>query len=130
MPVAFVAAQVEIVDEDGVLVTALAAEGSADESPYFMLQHSHDPDEQDASLGMDEPYFEFCGQQWGWYGELERVELARHRLCVRTSAAAAEGMGNDGVLEIAFDLDDSRFAALEHALRTTFAGRDYFVVVD
>jgi hypothetical protein len=124
---AFVATQVNVHEEHGVLVTTLSAPSAEDDDFYLMFQHKDRHTAQDVKWGMTEPYVEYCGQGCSWYGEMEAVELFANRLCVRMSKIAAEHMQNGGLLEVSFVLGGSDFDQLRSALRRTFGSRAYFV---
>ena len=126
MPVGFDAKHFNVTDDDGVLVTALGAPSTDEEDFYLMLQHKHLYDEQDRQFGMDKPYIEYCGQGWSWYGHIVSFRLSSKRLQVRMDQEAASHMGNDGQIEVTFELPDAQFSALRAALRTTFTGCAYF----
>jgi hypothetical protein len=126
MPTGFVATEFGVTEEDEVLVTTLGAESTEDEDFYLMVQHANEYDDQDVKLGMDKPYIEYCGQGWSWYGHIDRFELLRTRIKVQMNAEAAAHMGNDGLIEVDFNLGDSDFARLRQSLATTFAGQSYY----
>jgi hypothetical protein len=75
---------------------------------------------------MDKPYIEYCGQGWSWYGNIYRFDLLRDRVKVQMNSDAAEHMGNDGFIEVAFALSDAEFATLRAALARTVRGQPYY----
>jgi hypothetical protein len=126
MPVGFVADQWSVVDEGGLLVTSLSAASTEEDDFYLLLQHKRVYGAQDARMGMDQPYIEYCGQGWSWYGRILGFRLHRDRVEVQMDAHAAGEMGNDGRIEVRFALADAPFQALRRALAQSFAGRAYF----
>jgi len=127
MPVGFEASEVSTGLEFNALVTAFGGPSSEDGSLYLMFQRALEFSEEDAELGMDAPYVEYCGQQWSWYDHMKSVQLERSAITVRLDVEAAKSMGNDGIIEVRFSLDDAEFQALRAALRRTFDGASYFV---
>ena len=130
MPVTFLATQLSITVQDGVLRTALAGPStvrSADDD-YLLLQLTLAPTPQDIALGMAQPHLEYGTQHWSWYGEIECFELFDDRVVATMSPAAAAHMKNDGILEAVFDFGTGRFAELKRALQSTFHGCDFFIV--
>jgi hypothetical protein len=125
MPEGFRAASLSIAREADILFVALVG-AVAPEEPYLMFQHKDEYDDQDVRLGMNQPYVEYCGQGWSWYGHMLSVELFRDRLCIRMDDTAAARMKTNGRIEVAFDLDDGRFDELRSALSETFRDRDYY----
>ena len=75
---------------------------------------------------MDEPYIEYCGQQFSWYGHMHAVILHPNRLSVQMDAEAAMQMDDDGQIDVRFNLSPERYAQLQQALRATFYGCDYY----
>ncbi|MGB4813295.1 MAG: Imm10 family immunity protein [Methylophilaceae bacterium] len=126
MPTGFVATELSVVLEDGVLVTALGASSSDDGGFYLMFQHQDQYDAQDVELGMNQPYIEYCGQAWSWYGHILGVTLHSHRVVVLLDDEAASHMQNDGLLEVQFSFHASQFQTLTSALQRTFAGYAYY----
>jgi hypothetical protein len=112
--------------EHDVLVTALAAPSTDQHDFYLMLQHKQVYDDQDKRLGMDQPYIEFCGQGWSWYGHILSFQLFRDRIQVSMDNKAACEMGNDGLMEVTFAVEDDEFDTLRGALWTTFKGQSCF----
>ncbi len=113
-------------DQDGLLIVSFGAPSTEDDDFYLMLQHKGGYDEQDVELGMNLPYIEYCGQGWSWYGHILSFDLHREHVSVQMDAQAAHEMGNDGLLEVRFDLAEAQFDALRLALQRTFAGHAYF----
>ena len=109
-----------------MLVIALG-DTSRDEELYFMLQHRDHYTEQDVELRMNQPYIEFGSQARSWYGHIVEFELLRDRVKVKMNEAAASCMGNDGLIEVGFTLNEHEFARLREALRRTFREQRYFV---
>lgn len=127
MPTGFVANAVSAEENDeGLLIVTLGAPSVEDDDFYLMLQHLDEHDEQDVQLGMDQPYIEYCGQGWSWYGHILSFTLQRDRVDVQMDAHAAQEMDNDGHIEVRFELAEPQFQALRVALQRTFAGRAYF----
>lgn len=126
MPTGFLATQFSVTEEHGVLVTALGAESTEEDDYYLMLQHKNHYTEQDAKLGMNQPYIEYCGQGWAWYGHIESFQLRRDCVKVQLDMKAASHMKNDGAINVEFKLDDDEFNQLRQALKRTFRDRPYF----
>lgn len=126
MPSGFTAQQLSITEESGVLVIGFGAPSTEEEDFYLMLQHKDEYDEQDVEFGMNEPYIEYCGQGWSWYGHMDRFTLMRDRVEIQMNHAAASHMGNDGHIEVGFSLSDQEFDRLSVALQRTFNGQAFF----
>src|SRR5687768_12024024 len=126
MPSRFIATEFSATEHDWGLVTALRAPSTEAEDFYLMLQRKSEWTKQDVRFGMDKPYIEYCGQGWSWYGHIESFELFRNHVLVRMDQAAASHMGNDGIIEVGFQLTEPRFAQLKHAMEGTFHGCNYF----
>ncbi len=89
---------------------------------YLMLQFSRGPlSPQDLELGFDQPYIEFCGQAWSWYGHINEFVLRRSEVVVQMDRTAASTMDSDGRMHVTFDLDEPAFSALQAALEETFS---------
>jgi hypothetical protein len=123
--IAFHAEQVAVTRESGGYVVAWAV-ADPDAETYLMVQVPGSHDEQDVELGMDDVYIETCGQAWSWYGNIESFELARDRVRVQLSAAAAAQMGDDGRIEATFSVPEETYAELRAALNDVFRGRGYY----
>ncbi len=126
VPTGFFADACSVADDNGLLIVSLGAPSTEDDDFYLMLQHKYACDAQDVALGLDLPYIEYCGQGWSWYGHILSFDLHRDHVSVQMDAQAAQEMGNDGLLEVRFDLAEAPFHALRLALQRTFAGRTYF----
>jgi hypothetical protein len=126
MPVGFVATEFAAFRENGVLITALGAPSSEEEDCYLMLQHSEKHSEEDIRFGMNQPYIEYCGQGWSWYGHILEFSLHRNSVRVQMDAEAAREMQNDGRIEVTFNLSNGEFQQLRSALRETFTGYAYY----
>ncbi|MFZ4874989.1 Imm10 family immunity protein [Janthinobacterium sp. Mn2066] len=126
MSAGFTATELSILNEDDALITTLAANTAGSEPVYLMFQRAATDDEQDAELGMDEPYIEFGGQEFAWYGHMHAVILHPNRLSVQLDAEAAMQMDDDGQLDVRFNFTPEQFAQLQQALRTTFDGCEYY----
>ena len=125
----FTASQVVVTEEDDVLVVGFDGGMVNGEPVYLTLQYARGGyTEQDARLGMSQPYIEYCDQGWGWYGNMTHVELRRDRLVVTMSPSAATRLDGDGIFDVGFALDDPAFDQLRAGLETTFAGLAYFAV--
>jgi len=75
---------------------------------------------------MNQPYIEYCGQGWSWYGHIESIQLHRDRVRVQLDSEAASYMRNDGLIVVEFMLNDDKFNQLSQALKRTFCDRKYF----
>jgi len=128
MPTSFFATQFAVVEEDDVLMTAFGAPASEGDGQYLTLQLCLNPTAQDVELCQDGPYLEYCTQAWSWYGEVEMFELFHDRVVATMSPRAAQCMGNDGIIEVDFDLSAAQFAELRVALERTFQGEPLLVV--
>ena len=126
MPVGFTATLFSVVVERGVQIISLGAPSVGEDDFYLMLQHKDEHSLQDAKLGMDKPYIDYCGQGWSWYGHIDKFELSHDRVRVRMDTEAAAHMRNDGHIEVRFTLDDDQYAELRSALRRTFNGCGYY----
>jgi len=126
MSAGFNATELSVLEEDEALITTLALKQGAGDPLYLMLQRADEFDEQDVALGMDEPYIEYCGQGFGWYGHMHAVILHPNRLSVQMDAEAAMQMDDDGQIDVRFNFTPAQFAQLQQALRTTFEGCDYY----
>ena len=126
MSAGFTATDLSVLAEDDALITTLAAPAANGETVYLMFQRADQYDEQDVALGMDEPYIEYCGQEFSWYGHMHAVILHANRLSVQMDAEAAMQMDDDGQIDVRFNLTPKRYAQLQQALRTTFDGCEYY----
>ena len=106
--------------------TVLAAPSSKDDDFYLMLQRPYEFSEDAIRWDQAEPYIEFCGQGWSWYGHIERFQLGRDKITIQMDEIAASEMRSDGKIEVTFSLDDNAFDVLQTALARTFAGFPYF----
>jgi hypothetical protein len=129
MPTGFAATDFSVIREHGVLVTTLGGPSTEAEDLYLTLQHKEPYTAQDVKLGMNQPYIEFCGQGWSWYGHIVRFELHRDRVHVQMDAEAAERMHNDGLIAVTFELGDRQFGEFREACHETFRGQSYFADV-
>lgn len=75
---------------------------------------------------MNQPYIEYGGQGWSWYGHIESFQLRRDCVKVQLDMVAASHMKNDGAINVDFKLDDDEFNQLRQALKRTFRGHPYF----
>jgi hypothetical protein len=128
MPVCFEATDFSVTEEGGVLMTVLGAPSTEDDDFYLVLQSKDAYSAEDRRFGFDQPYLEYCGQGWSWYGHIESFELLRDRVLIQMNGVAAGRMQNDGALEIRFKLDAERFERLRVALERTFRNVEYFRV--
>jgi len=126
MSAGFNATELSILEEDEALITTLALPQPGGDPLYLMLQRADEFDEQDVALDMDEPYIEYCGQGFGWYGHMHAVILHPNRLSVQMDAEAAMQMDDDGQIDVRFDFSPAQFGRLQLALRATFEGCDYY----
>ena len=126
MSAGFTANELSVINEDDALITTLAAPAGKGEPVYLMLQRADEYDEQDVAMGMDEPYIEYGGQEFAWYGHMHAVILHPNRLSVQMDAEAAMQMDDDGQIDVRFNLTPERYAQLQQALRITFEGCDYY----
>ena len=126
MPVGFVATDFDAGLENDVWVAVLGAPSTGEDDFYLMFQNKEKYSRQDVQLGMNQPYVEFCGQGWSWYGHMKKVELQRSMIRVCMDNEAAEHMKNDGILEVQFNLPDSQFVQLQSVLQSIFGSVEYF----
>jgi Immunity protein 10 len=127
MAITFHAHMLDISEEDWGTRIILSVDGTLEAERYLMTQRKHTFSEQEVRFGMDDVYIETCGQGWSWYGHIDVFELFDNRIRVQLDAVAAHRIGDDGVIEVSFDLTDDERAALRAALRKTFAGRTCYV---
>jgi hypothetical protein len=130
MPGGFVATKFSITAEPNVLIVRLGAPSTDDDDFYLTLQHKNEYSAQDVKFGWDQPYIEYCGQGWSWYGHILEISLRRNCVTVRMDEEAAAHMNNDGIIEVQFDLDNANYHELRSALRQTFQGCTYYCDVD
>ena len=126
-PVGFLATDFSVTSENGVLITAFGAPSTEEDDFYLMLQHKLIRNEEHEKFGMDQPYIEYCGQGWSWYGHIISFRLARDNVTVQMDKEAATHMGNDGLIRVAFSISDNDFNSLRAALQTTFNGYSYYL---
>lgn len=129
MSTSFLATELAIIEEDGVLITTLASTSTMEDEFYIMLQHKDKYDEQDVKFGMDQPYIECCGQGWSWYGHILSFTLRPSGIDVQMDSEAADRMQNDGKIKVSFNLSSDQFHDLRPALQRTFIDQAYFRVV-
>src|SRR5574341_730514 len=126
MAIRFHAHWLNISEEDWGVRVVLSVDDTLEAERYLMTQRKHTFTEQDVRFGMDDVYIETCGQGWSWYGHIDSFGLFDNQVRVQLDVEAARRIGDDGVIEVSFDLTDERRAALRAALRRTFAGRTYY----
>ena len=126
MSVGFDATDFSVTEEDGVLITALGAPSTDEDDFYLVLQSRDTCSAEDRRFGSDQPYLEYCGQGWSWYGHIESFELRRDRVLIQMDHTAAQRMRNDGAIEITFQLDEEQFDRLRAALERTFKNAEYY----
>jgi Immunity protein 10 len=129
-PVGFFATDVSVSAENDVLITAFGAPSTEDDDFYLMLQHNLISNEEDEKFGMDQPYIEYCGQGWSWYGHIMSFRLSRDNVTIQMDKDAATHMGNNGLIRVDFSIDDNDFITLSAALKTTFDGYSDYVAED
>jgi hypothetical protein len=129
MSTSFVATEFAVVEEGGVLITTLGAPPSEEDGCYLMVQHKDDYDEQGVKCGMDQPYIEYCGQGWSWYGHILSFTVRPDGISVQMDSEAADRMQGDGKIEVQFDLSSTQYHDLQIALQRIFDGQAYFRVV-
>lgn len=129
MNTSFVATEFTVIEEDGVLITTLGAPSTEEDDFYLMLQHKDEYDEQDVKFGMDQPYIEYSGQGWSWYGHILCFTLRPDGINVQMDSEAADRMKSDGKIEVNFNFTSTQFHDLRIALQRTFDGQAYFRVV-
>ena len=123
MAIAFRAHTVDIAEEDWGIRVILSFDDTLEGERYLMTQRKHRFSDEDVQFGMNDVYIETCGQGWSWYGHIDSFELFANRVRVQLDAMAAREIGDDGVIEVSFALTNEKRAALQAALRTTFADR-------
>jgi Immunity protein 10 len=126
-PVGFFATDFSVISENDVLITALGAQATEEDDFYLMLQHKLKRNDEHEKFGMGQPYIEYCGQGWSWYGHIVSFRLARDSVTVQMDKEAAAHMENDGLIRVAFSLSDNDFNSLREALQTTFNGYSYYL---
>jgi len=126
MPEGFSATQVSVSRDDGVLIVALGAPSTEQDDHYLMLQRNDRETEEEARLGMNMPYVEFCGQGWSWYGHILQALLERNAITIHMNSNAAQRMRNDGVVHVTFSLNEEQFSRVKSALREVFRGEGYY----
>ena len=123
MAITFHAHVLDISEEDSVTRVILSVDDTLEAERYLMTQRKHAFSGEDVRFGMNDVYIETCGQGWSWYGHIDAFDLFDNRVRVQLDAEAAHRIGDDGVIEVSFDLTGDERAALRAALRTTFAGQ-------
>src|SRR5262249_40155860 len=112
--------------EDWGIRVILSVDDTLEAERYLMTQRKDAFTDEDVRFGMNDVYFETCGQGSSWYGHIESFELFANRIRVQLDAHAAHEIGDDGVMEVPLDLTIEEGAALRAARRRTFAGRAYY----
>ena len=124
----FGATELSIAEGHDFLVTTLRAPSTDEDDFYLMAQRKVSPHSaRDVAWGRAQPYTEWCGQGWSWFGHIESFELSRQSISVWMDSDAAGHMRNDGQLHVSFDLDDlQQYTRLRSALRRTFQGCRFY----
>lgn len=128
MSTRFVATELAVFEENGVLITTLGVPSTEDDGFYLMLQHKDEYDEQDVRFGMNQPYIEYCSQGWSWYGHILSFTLRPDGINVQMDSEAADRMQSDGKIEVNLNLSSTQLHDLRAALHRTFNGQAYFRV--
>jgi hypothetical protein len=123
MAINFRAHVVDTSEESWGIRVFLSVDDTLAAERYLLTQRKHTFTDEDVRFGMNDVYIETCGQGWSWYGHIESFELFDNRVRVQLDPEAARHIGDDGVVEVSFDLTDEKRSALRVALRRTFAGR-------
>lgn len=90
------------------------------ESLIFM--RSHEYDEQDVALGMNQVYIERNDQGHSAYGGIQTFILLRNRARLCFDETTAHQLGITPRFEIRFAMNDTEFDDLKQGLRSLFEG--------
>src|SRR5216110_3447359 len=126
MPIRFHAPIVDISEVEGVTRIILSVDKNLEAERYLMIQRQIEPSDEEVRSGMNDVYIETCGQGWSWYGHIESFKLFPGRIEVELDAAAASEIGEEGSVQVSFELPTERYVALRAALRRAFDGRSYY----
>ncbi|WP_370682478.1 Imm10 family immunity protein [Comamonas sp. GB3 AK4-5] len=101
------------------------ADSEFDTHNYVMLQRDWESDAHDRALGMDSYHAEYGGaQRAGGYGGLVRCVLTPQAMQLVFAPSGPQAAGGVGSMDIRYQLDAARYAALHQALALIFAGTD------
>jgi immunity protein 10 of polymorphic toxin system len=126
MPITFHASHIDTSEEEGLTRVLLSVDSDLAAERYLMFQRDQTPSPDQVRHGMDDIYIETCGQGWSWYGHVRSVHLSRTGITVQLDAAAAAEIGDNGRIDVTFDLGANGFDALRTTLRRVFTGRAYY----
>ena len=126
MAIRFDASFLDISEVEGVTRILLSLDDNLEGEQYLMVQRQLAPSEKEVHFGMNDVYIETCGQGWSWYGHIDRFTLLPDRILVQLDATAASEIGDDGSIEVSFQLPPQRFATLQAALQRAFRDRAYY----
>lgn len=101
------------------------ADSEFDTHHYLMLQRDWESDTQGHALGMDSYHAEYGGaQRVGGYGGIARCVLTPQAMQLVFDPSGPQAAGGVGSMDIRYQLDAARYAALQQALESIFAGTD------
>jgi hypothetical protein len=124
--VRFGANKVAVVDSHGSILVGFADEQDGEYREALLLSRSHEFNEQDVALGLDQVHVERNDQIQSGYGGIERVVLSPEHVRVVLSGRTAESVG-DGEFEIGLSLTPDEYERLRQGLRLVFRGFDTLV---
>jgi hypothetical protein len=124
--VRFGANKVAVVDHLGSILVGFAHEQDGDCKEALLLSRSHEFDEQDVALGMNQVHVERNDQIQSGYGGIERVVLCPEHVRVVLSGRTAESVG-DSEFEIGLALTPDEYERLRQGLQLVFRGFDTLV---
>jgi len=82
-------------EDDGYVMIIAFGDDKFDPSRFFMIQGSHEYDEQDRKLGMDTVYLEMSDNLQPGYGYIDSFILNEDRLSIRLKRETSEKLGVD-----------------------------------
>jgi hypothetical protein len=121
--VRFEANKVAVVDSEGSILVGFAYELDGDYREALLLSRSHEFNEQDVALGLDQVHIERNDQIQSGYGGIERVVLSPEHVRVVLSGRTAESLG-DKEFDISLSLTADEYDRLRQGLRLVFRGFD------
>ena len=101
------------------------ADSEFDTHHYVMLQRDWESDAQDLALGLDNYHAEYGGVLRGsGYGGIARCVLTPQSMRLVFDPSGPQAAAGVASMEIRYQLDAVRYAALQQALAPIFAGSD------
>ena len=91
-----------------------------DPSEYVIIDKSRVNTDYEISLGFDKVYIEVDDQGWASFGGIDEVRIAREKISLEISEAAAAKIRGFRKIEISFELDDGKYAEFTELIKKIF----------